>query len=73
MYQILSPTKFKSKEFKKDESNHLPLKTAPKKKVVEGGTLLYKYEIWKTRECKWNRVSLRPGTLGLNANSATDH
>ena len=37
MYQILSPTKFKSKEFNKDEPNHLPLKTAPKKKVVEGG------------------------------------
>lgn len=37
MYQTLSPTKFKSKEFNKDESNHLPLKTAPKKKMVEEG------------------------------------
>lgn len=37
MYQTLSPAKFKSKEFNKDESNHLPLKTAPKKKVVDAG------------------------------------
>lgn len=37
MYQTLSPTKFKSKEFNKDESNHPSLKTVPKKKLVEGG------------------------------------
>ena len=45
---------------------------SPKEKAGWGGTLLYKYEIWETRECKWNHVSLRPGSLGLNANSATD-
>lgn len=37
-----------------------------------GGPCFYKYEIWETRQCKWNHVSLRPGSLGLNANSATD-
>lgn len=37
MHQTLGPTKLKSKGLNRDESNHLPLKTGPKKKKVEEG------------------------------------
>ena len=56
--QTLGPTKLKSKGLNRDESNHLPLKTDPKKKKVEEGPCFKNMRYGASLVAQWLRICL---------------